>query len=221
MNPVLKDKKQPSNHQNDSEKYLCDYCGHLLGAKDTFRRHRMITHHDKTKEHQCSICGYSTARLDSIRRHLKSNHHSKRARYVTKYITDFPNSPRERFPFETRPYQVEPSTRESYIYQQTMPKNKEMFPQILHSLDVPLIPQKVYKPHYILVKEPINIPYDSVEQLEDPRLNYYSPRSSSTSHYNDCISELDTMVQRELETDVLEKNINPQRFHPWYNPGIT
>ena len=87
---------------------------------------------------------------------------------------------------------------------------------------VPPMPPKVYKPHYLLVKEPIKIPYHSVEQLEDPRLNYYSPRSSSIGHYDDCISELDTMLQRELETDVPGKNsINPQGFHPCYNPEIT
>ena len=83
MNPVLQYQKQPLKYQNDSEKYLCEYCSHLLGLKDTFRRHLMTTHYNKIKEHQCSICGYSTARLDSIRRHLKSNHHFKRARDVT------------------------------------------------------------------------------------------------------------------------------------------
>ena len=49
-----------------------------------------------------------------------------------------------------------------------MPKNKEMFPWILHSLAIPSMPPKVHKPHYLLVKEPINIPYDSIEQFEDP-----------------------------------------------------
>ena len=42
----------------------------------------------------------------------------------------------------------------------------------------------------------------TTEQLEDPRLNYFSPRfSSSISHYNDSISELDAMLHRELETE--------------------
>ena len=121
---------------------------------------------------------------------------------MTKYIMDFLDPPRERSPIETRPYQADSGTRESYIYQQTMLKNKEMFPWVLHSLDVPLMPPKVQKPHYLLVKEPINIPYDSVEQLEDPRLNNYSPRSSiSVSHYNDSISELDAMLHKEHETE--------------------
>ena len=64
------------------------------------------------------------------------------------------------------------------------------------------MPPRVHKPHYLLVKEPISIPYDSIEQLEDPRIIYYSPRSSnSTSHYNDSISELDAMLHRKLETE--------------------
>ena len=94
-----------------------------------------------------------------------------------------------------------------------------MFPWILHSLDVPLLPPKVHKPHCLLVKEPINIPYDSTEQLEDPRFNYYSPISSSINHYNGIISELDAMLWRELETEEgtvpeKKKNINHQQFQP-------
>ena len=73
------------------------------------------------------------------------------------------------------------------------------------------MPPEVHKPHYLLVKEPINIPYDSIEQLEDPRLNYYSPRSSSISHYNDSISELDAVKWRELET---EDGIVPEKTTP-------
>ena len=186
----------------------------------------MTAHYDKTKEHQCSICGYSTARLDSISRHLKSNHHSKGVGDVTKYIMDILNQARERFSIETRPYQADLSIRGSYIYQQTKPKNKEMFPWILHSPDVPLIPPKLHKPHYLLVKEPINIPYDSIEQLEDPRLNCYSPRSNHTiSHYNDSTRELGAMLCKELQTDdencTRRNHINHQKFHPCYFPGST
>ena len=99
------------------EKYLCEYCGHLLGSKDSFRRHLKTIHYSKTREHSCSICGFSTIRLDSIRRHLKSSDHSKRARDVTKYILDFLYSCKERSPIETKPYQADLSTSNSYIYQ--------------------------------------------------------------------------------------------------------
>ena len=78
-----------------------------------------------------------------------------------------------------------------------MPKNKEMFPWILHSLYTALMPPRVYKPQYLLMKDPINIPYNSTENLEDPRLDYYSPRTSVTKD----ISELDAMLCTQLEND--------------------
>ena len=92
-----------------------------------------------------------------------------------------------------------------------------MFPWILHSLDVPPMPPKVHKLYDLLVKEPINIPYHSIEQLGDPRLKYYSPRSSSISHYNDSISELDVMLWRELET---EEGTVPERTTSTINNPI-
>ena len=104
-----------------------------------------------------AICGFSTMRLDSIGRHLKSNHHSKRARDISSYIMDFLDPLKVRAPIETRHYQADPSTCNSHIYQQTMPKNKEMFPRMLQALDTAPMPPRVHKPHYLLVKDPINI----------------------------------------------------------------
>ena len=73
-----------------------------------------------------------------------------------------------------------------------MPQNKEMFPWILHTLDTALTPPRVHKPQYLLVKDPINIPYNSTEKLEDPRLDYYSPRNSpSLTKDMSELSELD------------------------------
>ena len=137
-------------------KYLHEYCGQLLGSLDTFRRHLKTIHYSKRRELKCSICGFSTMRLDSIRRHMKSNHHSERARDITTYIMDFLDPPKARAPTETRHYQADPSTSNSYIYQQTMPKNKEMFPSILQALDTALMPPRIHKPHYLLVKDPIH-----------------------------------------------------------------
>ena len=188
-----------TNMNPAEEKYLCEYCS----STDSFRRHLKTIHYSKTRKHQCSICGFSTARLDSIRGHLKSNHHSKRARDVTKYILDFLNPPKAKAPIKTRPYQADPSTSNSYIYQQTMPKN-EMFPWILHTLDIAPMPPRVHKPWYLLVKDPINIPYISTEKREDPRLDYYSPRNppSLTKDWSE-LSELDAMLCTQLETEGL------------------
>ena len=52
----------------------------------------------------------------------------------------------------------------SYIYQQSLPKNKEIFPWILHELDTQ---PKNLRPYYQL--EPIIIPLEANESLQDPR----------------------------------------------------
>ena len=52
----------------------------------------------------------------------------------------------------------------SYIYQQSLPKNTEIFPWILHELDTQ---PKNSRPHYQL--EPIIIPLEASESLQDPR----------------------------------------------------
>ena len=182
------------------DQYLCEYCGQTLGSLDTFRRHLKIIHYSKTSEHKCSICGFSTSRLDSIKRHLKSNHHSKKARDITTYILDFLDPPKVKA-LETSNYKADLSTSESYIYQQTMQKNKEMFPWILHALDTALTPSRVYKPHYLLTKDPLNIPLDATEKekLIDPRIEDYPSTFPSWVDPSE-LSELDKMLQAQLET---------------------
>ena len=90
-----------------------------------------------------------------------------------------------------------------------MPKNKEMFPWILHNIDTAPMPPRVHKPQYLLVKDPINIPFDSIEKLEDPRLDYYSPRNSPSLTKN--LSELDAMLCTQLETEGLT---GPTTYEP-------
>ena len=155
-------------------------------------------------------------RLDSIRRHLKSNHYSKRTRDITSYIMDFLDPPQVKA-LETRYYQADPSTSNSYIYQQTMPKNKEMFPWVLHALDTALMPPRVHKPHCLLVKEPMHIPFDSdsTEDLKDPRLDYYTPRTSPSleKDYSE-LSELDQILHAQLEAEEVTTIANNRRKNP-------
>ena len=169
---------------------------------DTFRRHLKTIHYSKTSEHKCSICGFSTSRLDSIKRHLQSNHHSKKARDITTYILDFLDPPKAKA-LETSNYKADLNTSDSYIYQQTTPKNKEMFPWILHALDTVLMPSRVYKPCYLLTKDPLNIPLDATEKekekLIDPRIEDYPLTSPSWVDPGER-SELDQMLQAQLET---------------------
>ena len=180
------------------EQYLCEYCGQILGSSDTFRRHLKTKHYSKTREHKCSICGFSTRRLDSIRRHLKSNHHLKGARDITTYILDFLDPPKVKAP-QTPYYKADLGTSNRYIYQQSMPKNKEMFPWIPQVLDTAPMPPRVYKPCVLLSKDPLNIPLDSTEELKDPSLEYYPSTSPSWVDSSE-LSELDQMLRTQLET---------------------
>ena len=102
---------------------------------------------------------------------------------------------------ETSNYKTDLSTSDSYIYQQTMPKNKEMFPWILHALDTAPTPSRVYKPYYLLTKDPVNIPLDATEKekLTDPRIEDY-PLTSPSSVDPSELSELDQMLWSQLET---------------------
>ena len=90
-----------------------------------------------------------------------------------------------------------------------MPKNKEMFPWILQALETAPMPPRVHKPHYLLVKDPVNIPLNSTEDLKDPRLEYYSSTSPSWVDQSE-LSELDQMLQAQLETEATTTDRSPE-----------
>ena len=101
---------------------------------------------------------------------------------------------------ETSYYKADLSTSNSYIYQQTLPKIEEMFPWILQALDTALMPPRGHKPHFLLVKDPMDIPLNSTEELKDPRLEYYSSTSLLVLVDQSGLSELDQMLRAQLET---------------------
>ena len=70
----------------------------------------------------------------------------------------------EKTRLETKSYQADPTNMNSYIYQQSLPKNKEIFPWILHELDTQTKNSRAY--HEL---EPIIIPLEANESLQDPR----------------------------------------------------
>ena len=178
--------------------YMCEYCGQFLSSRDSFRRHLKTIHYSKTSEHKCSICGFKTNRLDSIRRHLRTNNHSKKAKDITTYILDFLDPP-EAKALETSSYKADPSTTESYIYQQSMPKNKEMFPWVLQALDTTTTTTpRVYKPLCLLTKDPRAIPLEKQGQPIDPRIEDYPSTSPSWVDSSE-LSDLDRMLRAQLE----------------------
>ena len=65
------------------------------------------------------------------------------------------------------------------------------------------MPSRVYKPCYLLTKDPLNIPLDSTEKekekLIDPRIEHYPSTTPSWVDPSE-LSELDEMLQAQLET---------------------
>ena len=189
--------KQGNTTTNKMDIYLCKYCGQTLSNLDTFRRHLKVIHYSKTRVHSCSICGLKTRRFDSMRRHLKTNKHCEKASSITNYILDFLDPPKAKA-IERSSYKADPSTTNSYLYQQTMPKNKEMFPWVLQALETtPPDPERIYRPQYLLTKDTLPIPLESKETLRDPRIE----RESTSPSWVDSseLSELDLMLRSKLE----------------------
>ena len=131
-----------------------------------------------------------------IRRHLRTNKHCEKARLITNYILDFLDPPKVKA-IEKSSYKVDPSTTNSYIYQETMPKDKEMFPWVLQALETAPDPERIYKPQYLLTKDTLPIPLESKETLKDPRIE----RESTSPSWVDLSepSELDQMLRSILE----------------------
>ena len=101
------------------------------------------------------------------------------------------------FRIETKAYQADPSNINSYVYQQSLPKDKEIFLWILHELDTQ--PRRPSRPYNL--PEPIIIPPGTDEKLTDPRLE--SASISSEIHHilnqkyeiSASISQLDLMLR--------------------------
>ena len=90
-------------------------------------------------------------------------------------IKPYQDRSRPTMALKTKPYQANPSQVNSYLYQQTLPKNKEAFPWILHELDT--LPQISRTYH---IKEPIIIPHEEEKQLPDPRSQLKNTIEEST-----------------------------------------
>ena len=101
----------------------------------------------------------------------------------------------------------------SYIYQQSLLKNKEIFPWILHELDTQ---PKNSRPYPQL--EPIIIPWESNESLQDPRPH---PEVSETIWSQDpapsISQEIDHLLNQEYaisaslsELDMMLRNLESE-----------
>ena len=78
----------------------------------------LINHRNK---YNCPDCKYSCLRKDTLKRHSKTHNRQLLSN------PNLPDTP-EKTRFETKSYQADPTNMNSYIYQQSLPKNKEIFP---------------------------------------------------------------------------------------------
>ena len=106
---------------------------------------------------------------------------------------------------ETKAYQADPTNMNSYIYQQSLPKNKEIFPWILHELDIQPMNSR---PYYQL--EPINIPPETNELLQEPR-QIQDPIELSLSTEIDHLLNQEYMISASLsELDMILRNLESE-----------
>ena len=112
------------------DKLLCHICRNMFSYTETLRRH--LGSHENSNFY-CSNRDYSSPRKDSLKRHLKK-HNKTTCRQLMSTAKQLRNSKLSRI--ETKAYQADPANVNSYMYQQTLPKDKEIFPWILHKLDI-------------------------------------------------------------------------------------
>ena len=112
-----------------------------------------------TNSYNCPECKYSSPRKDTLKRHSKTHR-----RQVNLLSNLDPLETPEKTRLEPKLYHTDPTDMNSYIYQQSLPKNKEIFLWILHESDNQ---PKNSRPYYQL--EPIIIPLEANDSLQDPR----------------------------------------------------
>lgn len=196
--------------------FLCDICGTSINTQKNFTRH-LQEQHGTGVTYDCTGCNFSTKRLENLRVHLKSEKHGKvvkRLREIEIQTAPFqfkrqkPNekeapkkqneeqkTPKEPEPMTSRKYFQEPVSTESYIYQQTLKKNKTPPIWIMNQLDTPI--KNVWQQKK---KGPTKIPLHSIQKQIDPRV---SASTSTLSLYSN-VSELSQMAEQ------LEEIINGQ-----------
>ena len=137
---------------------------------------------DHRNSYNCLEFKYSSLRKDTLKRHSKTH----KGQVLPN--PDLPETP-EKTRLETKSYQADPTNMNSYIYQQSLPKNKEIFPWILHELETQPTNSR---PYY--QQEPIIICLETNELLQDPR-----PQPKDTLPELSLSDEIDHLLNQEYE----------------------
>ena len=158
---------------------------------DSLKRH--LKSHNNNNKYHCLECNYNSPRKDTLKRHTKihqrqlSNHEAIPKRPKTSNL-------------ETRAYQADPKNTNSYIYQQSLLKNKEIFPLILHELDTQT---RHSRPYY--QPEPITVPLEATEPLQDLR-----PQSSLSDEIDFLLNQEYSISASLNELDQMLRNIEAE-----------
>ena len=122
------------------DKLLCHICSNMFSYTETLRRH--LGSHNNSNFH-CLNCKYSSPRKDASKRHSKK--HNKINKTTCRQLLSTPKEPVKtrietvKTRIETKAYQADPTNTNSYINQQSLQKNKEIFPFYMNWMYIPRI----------------------------------------------------------------------------------
>ena len=189
--------------EDNMEDLLCHICGNMFSHMDTLKRH--LGNHNNIK-FDCPNCKYSSPRKDALKRHSKRHNRQLLLSNLAQSRPEKMNA-NEKTRLETKAYQAGPTNMNSYIYQQSLPKNKEIFLWILHKLDIqPRNSRPYYQP------DAVNIPLETNELLQDPRETHLQdPVELSLSNKIDHILNQEYVISASLsELDMMLRNLEPE-----------
>ena len=187
------------------ENLLCHICRNMFNHMDTLKRN--LGSHSNIR-FDCPNCKDSSPRKDALKRHSKTHNRQPLLSNLNQRRPEKMKA-NEKTSLETKAYQADPTNMNSYIYQQSLPKNKEIFLWILHQLDIqPRNSRPYYQP------EPINIPLETNELLQDPRQTpLQDPIELSLSNEIDHILNQEYAISASLsELDMMLRNLNQKTY---------
>ena len=185
------------------EDLLCHICGKMFSHMDTLKRH-LGSHSDS--KFNCLNFKYSSPRKDALKRHSKTHKTQPLLSNSKDQSRPEKKMKANETRLETKAYQVDLTNTNSSIYQQSLSKNKEIFLWILHKLDTqPRNSRPYYQP------DPINIPLETNELLQDPRETRMNLIELSLSNEIDHILNQEYMISASLsELDIMLRNMESE-----------
>ena len=172
---------------------LYHVCRNMYNNMESLKRH--LKNHNS---YNCPECKYNLLRKDTLKRHSKTHKRQPFSRFEAQI-------PERTTWIETRAYQADPRNMNSYIYQQSLLKNKEIFPWILHKLDTQT---KTSRPYHQL--EPVIIQLESTEPLHDPRPHPEATQTSLSEEIDHLLNQEYAISTSLSELDIMLRNLESE-----------